>query len=308
MFPYMRLPMVGMLAALLSGSPAFAGDVFLSPRLEALAGYEKNRMEDPGSGEGAPFWQASPGLEVTAFGEKTETSLYLDYRRTQYTKSDFESRDEASAFGRWRYFRGRNGGGLSVGGGLYRDEALPVDDFTFWQARPHLVHTFEDWPAEWSLSGTFRQTFYDVDVSTSVTDRADRRIDVRPGFRWHVSYRTTVWAELYAEHNASNDMEEEYSGFGGAIGCELRPTARTDVGVWAGTGARAYAQKAGGEKRRDAPTPAGAWASYRLRPWIDLSSAVEWASYASTIDAHDHDWWRVSLGFKVVLEHAVGAR
>jgi hypothetical protein len=297
-----------LLASVLSGLTAAATDVFVSPRIATQAGYENNRMAESDGEEGSAFWQACPGLDVTVLGAKTETSLGLDYRRTQYTKSGFETKDEASAVAQWRYFEGLNEAGASISGGLYRDQALPNDDHTFWQARPYFVRTLENLPAEISLKGSLRQTLYNSSMYTSATDRTDSQVDLRPELRWHLSHRVTVWAELYAEYNASDAGEADYSGFGGAMGCEFRPAARLDLGAWAGIGTRPYAQKTDGENRRDTPMPAGAWATYRLRPWLELFSALDWASYASTLDYNDNRWWRVGGGLKVVLEHDVGSK
>jgi hypothetical protein len=116
----------------------------------------------------------------------------------------------------------------------------------------------------------------------------------------------TVWSELYAEHNLSDASEAEYSGFGGSLGCEFRPTARLDLGVWGGIGTRPYAQKTDGENRRDTPMPVGAWASYRLRPWLELFCSVDWESNASTIDDNEYTWWRVGGGLKLIMEYAMG--
>ena len=299
---------IGILAMVLPGFPVSAGDIFISPRLETQAGYENNRLEESGSGDGSPFWQATPGLDVTVFGEKTETSLFFDYRRTQYTKNNFESKDEASAFAQWRYFGGQNEAGASVGGGLYRDRALPDDDYTFWQARPYVVRTLEGLPAELSLKGTFRQTFYNTSIYTSATERVDSRLDVRPGLRWHLFGRATVWAELYTERNISDAREAEYSGFGGAMGCEFRPTARLDLGAWAETGTRPYEAKVEDEDRRNTPRRVGAWATYRLRPWVELFSSADWESFDSTIDSDEYSWWRVGCGVKLVFESKAGGR
>jgi hypothetical protein len=296
---------IGFLAMILPVSPSTASDVFLCPRFSAQAGYENNRLGESGSGEGSPFWQASPGLDVTAFGVNTESSLLLDYRRTQYTKNASESTDEASGFARWRYVGGPYEAGASLGGGLYRDKAWPEDDYAFWQARPFFVRPLADFPVELNLSATFRQTFYDVSVYTSAADRVDRRMEVRPGLRWLLSRRATVWAELYAEQTLSDASEAEYSGFGGSLGCEFRPTARLDLGAWAGIGTRPYAEKLDGQSRRDTPLPAGAWASYRLRPWLELYSSVDWEFNASTIGDNDYTWWRVGGGLKLIIEHAL---
>ncbi|MBU1908862.1 MAG: hypothetical protein KJ726_02315 [Verrucomicrobia bacterium] len=291
------------LATALPGVATSAVDVFIVPRLELQAGYENNRLEESGSGEGSPFWQATPGLDVTMFGEKTEASLWLDYRRTQYTKSGFESKDEASAFAQWRYFGGHNEAGVGVGGGWYRDAVLSDSDSLFWQARPYFVHTMKGIPAEMSLKGTFRQTLYEVSVYTSATDRVDSRMEVRPGFRWHPSRKATVWAEFYAERNLSDAREAEYSGFGGAFGCEFRPSARLALGAWVEAGSRPYEEQVENQDRTDSPRRMGAWASYRLRPWLELFSLADWESFSSTIDWNEYSWWRASMGVKLVFEH-----
>jgi hypothetical protein len=296
---------IGFLAIILPIPPSTASDIFLCPRFSTQAGYENNRLGESGSGEGSPFWQASPGLDVTAFGVNTESSLLFDYRHTHYTQNASDSTDEASGFARWRYWGGQNEAGANLGGGLYRDKTWPEDDYTFWQARPFFVRTLDNFPVELNLSGTFRQTFYDVSVYTSAADRVDSRMDVRPGLRWLLSRRVTVWAELYAEHNLSDASEAEYSGFGGSVGCEFRPTARLDLGAWAGIGSRLYVRELDGENRRDTPLPAGAWASYRLRPWLELYSSVDWESNASTIDGNDYTWWRVGGGLRFIIEHAL---
>ena len=187
-------------------------------------------------------------------------------------------------------------------------QALPDDDYTFWQARPYLVRTLERFAGRVEPEGDFPA-------------------DVLRCLRLHVGHGSgrqsrgcaagvavapippvTVWAELYAEHNVSDATEAEYSGFGGAMGCEFRPAARLDLGAWAGIGTRPYAQKVDGENRRDTPLPVGAWATYRLRPWLEMFSSVDWESFASTIDGNEYSWWRVGGGVKFVFESKAGGR
>lgn len=297
---------IGILAILFAGFSVFAGDVFVSPRLEAHGGYENNPLVRSDSGDGSFFWIAGPGIDVTLFGEETETALFVDYRRTQYLKTEFEYKDEASVFAQWRHSGGRNESGASVGGGLYQDAAWPANDFTFWQATPYFVRTLESVPAEGILKGSLRQTFYDVSVYTSAMERVDSRIDVRPGMRWNLSDQVTLWSELYAEYALSDAPEAEYSGFGGVIGCEYRPAARLELGAWGGYGTRSFSQREAGEERRDTPIPAGAWATYRLRPWLELFSSIDWESSASTVDGNDYSWWRFDCGLKVVFENELG--
>jgi hypothetical protein len=299
---------IGILAILFAGFSVLAGDVFVSTRLEAQGGYENNPLVESGSGDGSFFWLAGPGIDVTLFGSETETALFVDYRRTQYVQTEFEYKDEASVSAQWRHFGGRNESGGSVGGGLYQDAAWPANDFTFWQARPYFVRTLESVPAEVSLKGTFRQTFYDVSAYTSATERVDSRFDVRPGARWNLSDQVTLWSELYAEHNLSDVPEAEYSGFGGAIGFDYRPGACLEMGAWAGYGTRSFSPMVEGEKRRDTPSPAGAWATYRLRPWLELFSSLDWESSASTLDGSDYSWWRFGCGLKLVVEHEAGTK
>lgn len=301
-------PVIGGLAIILAGLPAAAADTFVTSRVEAQAGYESNRMQEFDGEEGAPYWRVSPGLDLTVFGAKTEASLSLDYRQTQYTKREFEAREEALAFARWRYFGGPHDAGVSVGGGWYQDQALPSDDYTFWQASPYCVRMLANVPVELTLNGAFRQTFYDVSVYTSTTDRADTRIEIRPGLRWHPSLRVTVWADLYAEQNLSDAGEAEYSEFGGTLGCEYQPAPRLSLGVWAGTGSRPYAKTVEGENSRDTLTSAGAWATCRLRPWLELFSSVDWESDTSTLEGNDYAWWQASGGMRLQFEHALDGR
>jgi hypothetical protein len=299
---------IGSLAVLSFSATAVGREVFVSTRLSAVAGYDDNRLEEFESGEGSPFWQICPGIDVTAFGERTETSLFVDYRRTQYTESDFESKDEASASARWRCFGGQNEAGASAGGGLYRDKALPENDCTYWQVKPYMLRTLEILPAEISLKGSYRQTRYEESIYSSTTDRTDGRLEVRPGLRWHLSHHLTVWGELYAEYNVSDAAEAEYSGFGGALGCEFRPTPRLELGSWAETGTRPYSEEVEGESRRDTPWLAGGWVTYRIRPWLEWFASVDWGSHASTTYDDDYNGWSAGSGVRIVFEHEVAGR
>lgn len=290
----------------LSTTPADAGDSFVTPRLECQAGYEHNRLAESDGGAGTPFWQTSPGLDLTVFGEETELSVLLDYRHTQYARSGLESKDESSAFAQWRHFHGPNEVGASVGGGSYADLALPDDDSFFWQASSYGIRTLDGVPVELSLKATFRQTFYDADASG--TDRDDSRLDVRPGLRWHMCRRVTVWTELYAERNASSAPDAGYSGLGAAVGCEVRPAARLAAGAWAQVGTRPYDERVDGASRNDTPGRVGGWASYRLRPGLELFTSATWASFASTVAANDYSWWQTGAGVRLSFEHQLRRR
>lgn len=296
------------LSVVLPLSAAVANDFFVNPRISTQAGYEDNRLRVSANGEGAPFWQVAPGADFTVLGADTEASLFLDYLRTQYEGHDFEPKNEAYGFARWRHFGGRNEAGAAGGGGLYRDEAWPEDDHTFWDAKLYAIRALRNVPAELSLEGTFRQTFYDVSIYPSATDRADRRSEVRPGLRWHISYRVTIWAEVYAENNQSDAPEAEYSGIGGMTGFVYRPVPRLDLGAQAGGGTRPYAQDLDGTDRRDTPRSAGAWTSYRLRPWLELLFSVDWESCSSTTEDADYTWWRCGSGAKFVFERLIPGR
>jgi hypothetical protein len=297
--------MIGFLVVAINGISLLANEVFVIPRVEIRAGYENNRMEESGSGEGTPFWQVAPGLDVTMFRDKSETSLLLDYRQTQYTKTDFDSKDEASALAKWRYFGGQTEVGASIGGGFYQDTALSYDDNIFWLARPYLIRTLEGLPIELTLNGYGRQSFYDTSSSTSTLDRVDTRMEVRPGLQWHLSEQATLWTELYGENNSSDAKEAEYTGFGWAIGGLFRPLARMDCGAWAETGKRFYSEQADGGSRDDTPWRVGAWTDYRLRPWLELFSSAEWESNASTINGNQYSWWRIDAGVKFTFEYEI---
>lgn len=296
------------LALLLSLRAFCAGEMYLTPSLETQAGFEQNRWTESGSGQGSAFWLASPGLEFLRFGEKTEAALGAEYRVTSYFEEGFEYREEPSGYGRWRYFDGPYEAGLTAGGGQYRDRALPDDDCTYWYARPYATRTLARAPAEWTLGGTVRQTFYDTSVYTSATDRADLRVELRPGLRWHLSNRATLWAEGYAEWNTSDAPEAEYSGFGAAAGGLCQLSARWTAGAWAETGTRIYDVEVDGTEWRDTPLRAGMWTTCRLRPWLELLASVDGESFSSTVDGNDYSWWRAAAGVRLVFEHEAGAR
>lgn len=290
-------------------SPHASGvDVFALSQLEVLSGYEDNRLEESEGGSGSPYWQVAPELSLSVLGANTETTLLLTHRRSQYSKTAFESKSDSAAFVLWRYFEGNNEASANIGGGRYEDEALPGDDNSYWQASPCVVRTLERFPLEISLRGTVRQTFYDDSVYTTDSARVDCCLDVRPGMRWHLSRKATVWAELYAERNGSDASEAEYTGFGGAVGCGFRPTARLDAGVWTETGIRSYAEQAEGRDRNDTPWRVGAWTTYRLRPWMELFASAGFESAASTIAGNEYSWWQVGGGVRFVFEHALTSR
>lgn len=293
---------IGVMPLVFTMCSASASDLFVAPRLEIRGGYENNRMEESGEGDGSLFWQTGPGLDMTIFRAKSETSLLLDYRRTQYAKSEYEFKDDVSAMARWRYLDGQNEAGADLGGGIYRDGALPYDDNTFWQASPCFMRTLEAVPVELTLNGNARQAFYDASSYTSATERVDTRMEVRPGLQWHVFGKTKLWGELYAESNSSEAKEAEYTGFGGALGCLSRPLSRLDLSVWAETGTRSYSEQINGDDRGDVLCRVGVWTTYRLRSFMELFSSAEWDSIASTIDGNDYTWWQVGFGVKLVFE------
>lgn len=299
--PFVKAPAC-LAAAVLWALSSAESAPFLVARLETRAGYEKNRLEEAGSGSGTPFWQASPGADLTVFGERIETSLSLDYQHTEYAREGFGSRNGASAFAHWQSFVRRNEVGASAGGGFYRDEVLSGNDHAFWQGRSRIIRALEGVPAELSLEATVRQTLYDSSASTSSTERADTRFDTRSGLRWHLPRHVVVWMDLYAERNASDASDAEYSGLGGAVGCDLRPAARLDTGVWAQAGARSYDEQVDGETRRDTPRRVGGWLTYRLRSWVELFASADLESFASTVDDCPYSWWQAGGGVRIVLE------
>jgi hypothetical protein len=65
-------------------------------------------------------------------------------------------------------------------------------------------------------------------------------------------------------------------------------------------------QKVDGVSARDTLVPIGAWASYRLRPWMELFSTVDWESDTSTLDDRDLSWWRAGGGVKLQFEQECG--
>ncbi len=292
-------------ALLLAADIAVAGNVILSPALDIQAGYEHNRRADFENAASSPFIQFHPGLDVTAFGEQSETALRLDSRRTQYTKDDLKAKDESTAFLDERWSWKQDEFGVVAGGGRYRDEALPGDDHTFWQLTPYASRMLASAPAEINVKCICRQNSYDTSAYASTSDRVDTRLELRPGIKWDTGARAVFWAEIYAERNTSSAAEAEYTGAGGAIGCNWHAGKRTYFGVWAESGTRPYALEVDGEARRDAPSKAGVWSSCRLRPWLDIFLGADLESFASTQADAEYAWWSAQGGIRVVMEHEI---
>ncbi len=290
-----------MLAAL----PAFAADLLLSPRLKTQGGYENNRLQEPGDGAGSACWIGSSGLEMLLLGQSEEASLSFDYGRTQYEKSGFEHTQDGLFLAQGRSLRGRAEFGASLAAGFYKDEALPEDDAVFQQADPYFLHALENASAEWILKGSFRRTDYDISTYTSTPDRVDTLFSFSPQWRWHVSRRTSLWAELLAEKNISAAPEADYTGFGCSLGVEIRPSDCLTLGGWIACESRAYDEDIGGSAHRETPLRLGGWGEYRLRPWMDLIASANWESVSSSIDDDDYTCWNALVGLRVTLEYAL---
>lgn len=296
--------------ALAAAAPALLargeGEVFLTSRLEVGAGYENNRLAEFGIEEQSPFWAVSPALEVTSFGKTTETSLLCEWRRTQYTKGDLEFRDQSSLVAAWRKYSGHREAGLRLAASLYKDALLPTDDHVSWRLQPFLVQSAQARSVELSLDAAIGQAYYDASVYTSVTDRTDSRLEIRPGLTWHGNAILTARLELYGERNLSDAPEADYVGFGGAVSFEIHASPRLDVGARIGAGSRSYDNWPDIVTRRDTPTPVNAWLDYRLKSWLELFASFDWESNASTVSDYDYTWWQASAGLRLVLESEVG--
>jgi hypothetical protein len=292
------------LGMVLAPPPAFAADLFLSPRLETQGGYENNRLQESGGGTGSACWGGSSGLEMLLIGEQAEASLVLEYGRMQYEKEDLEYKEDGLLQARVRFLRGRNDFGANAAAGFFNDEALPENDAVFQQAEPYFVHSLATMSAEWMLKGGWRRTDYANSAYTSTPDRVDTVFSFRPEWRWHVSRRTSLWAEIMAEKNLSDAPEAEYAGFGGTLGGEFSPTAGLTLGGWFAYESRVYGEEVGDEAHRETPLGLGGWVAYRIRPWLDVFTYARGESVSCTIEEDDYTAWNAGLGLRFIFEYA----
>jgi hypothetical protein len=293
------------LGIMLAALPVFAADLLLSPRLQIQGGYENNRLQEPGNGTGSACWGGSSGLDLLLLGESEEASLSFDYGRTHYEKEGFDYKHDGLFLAQGRVLRGRNDFGANLAAGFYKDEALPEDDAVFQQADPFFIHSLENVSAEWVLKGSYRRTAYDISAYTSTPDRVDSLFAFRPEWRWRLSRRTSLWAEILVERNTSDAPEADYTGFGGTLGGDIRPSARLTLGSWVACENRSYDEDVDGKAHRETPLRLGGWGAYRLRPWLELFASANWESVSCSDDDDDYTSWSATVGMRVTLEYAL---
>jgi hypothetical protein len=280
--------------------------VFLSPGLEAAAGYASNRFLD-GEEEGSAYHRLVPRLELTAFAPAgTEVHLMGIYSLTDYSRSGFEEIEETRGEAAVSTSLGNLTGTLAATVGRYTDGALPDDDSRWVSLEPSVA-----WAAgqtvTLSLSGAVTATRYDSRDTSDEGNQRDTRWEIRPAGYWMPTSALQVWGEGYGEHNRSNEAREEYSGFGGALGLDAFPLERARVGAWVRYGVRNYRSDEGSD-RRDTPLSAGLWTAVRLAPWAELTASATWADYQSTDPASEYGAWTGEFGLRFVYDWEATSR
>lgn len=283
-------------------APEAGAQVFLSPGLDAAAGYTSNRFLEPQE-QGSAYLRLAPSLSLTALPPGgSECSLSLGYRRTDFAESGFERIEEltAEAGVAVPWGSARSALGLSVGS--YRDRALPEDD-----ARWATITPGVSWAPgsrlHLSLEASATALRYDSRDTLEGDRQEDLRALVRPGVRWAPFGAVQLWAEVFGELNRSNEDLEEYRSAGGTAGLDatLGPGARG--GGWARYQVRTYRTPPEGEdRRRDTPFSAGVWATYRVAPWVEATAEATHLAHRSTDDANDFEVWTVEAGLRLVYD------
>ncbi|MEW6489326.1 MAG: hypothetical protein AB1578_15585 [Thermodesulfobacteriota bacterium] len=284
--------------------------VFVSPGLEAAAGYTSNRFLEPDH-RGSPYLRLAPSLTLTALpsgGSEfslPELSLNVGYHRTDFAESGFEHIEELTAEGSVALPSGSARSALGLSVGTYRDRALPGDDAR-WAA---IAPSFSWTPGRQlhvSLEASATALWYDSRDTLEGDRQEDLRGLLRPGLRWAPSGPVQLWAEAFGDINRSNEDLEEYRAAGGAAGLDatLGPGARG--GGWARYQVRTYRTQAdGADRRRDTPLSAGIWAAYRLAPGIEVAAEATHLAHRSTDDANDYRVWNVEAGLRLVYDWEV---
>lgn len=281
--------------------------VFVSPGIEAAAGYTSNRFLEPDD-RGSPYLRLAPSLALTALpagGSETslpESSLNFGYHRTDFAESDFEAIEELTAQGSVAVLLGsvRSALGLSVG--RYRDRALPEDDARWAAITPGLSWT-PGARLHVSLEASATALRYDSRQTREGDRQQDLRGLLRPGIRWVPSGPVQLWTEVFGELNRSNEDAEEYRAAGGAAGLDATLGSGARGGGWARYQVRTYrTQSDGSDRRRDTHLSAGLWAAYRLAPWVEVTAEATHMANWSTDGANDYQVWNVEAGLRMVYD------
>lgn len=301
----------GILCLLLACSAALPHEVraqvFLSPGLEAAAGYTSSRFLEPDD-RGSPYLRLAPSLTLTALptgGSEIslpEFSLSVGYHRTDFSESGFEGIEEVTAEGSVAVPSGRVRSALGLSVGRYQDRALPGDDARWAAITPGFSWT-PGTQLHLSLEASATALRYDSRDTLEGGRQEDLRGLLRPGIRWAPPGPVQLWGEVFGELNRSNEDLEEYRAAGATAGLDatLGPGARG--GGWARYQVRTYLTQAdGADRRRDTPLSAGVWAAYRLAPWVEVAAEATHLAHRSTDDANDYAAWNVEAGLRLVYD------
>lgn len=295
------------LPALLSGSVAArALDVSTALRFELSGGYASGRNPTIEDHEAVFFYQAMPGLELNWLGKKTETALRLDYRHTLFPGQSDARSTGLLGDAAWRRNSHLWETGIRLSGGAAAD-VVPGEDERFIGSRGYLLRGLRTVPVEISLDVAAGQSVYDGAVATQALDRTEAWFEFRPGLRWAVSRRMSVWSQARVETLHSDWSADCYTGWGLLGGCDLRPTPRLTASVWLETGVRVYEANAASDEPQTDRIQGGGWLTYRLRPWQEWFMVADWASTQAADGATDRTW-QVCCGIKCVVEHLTTPR
>lgn len=298
--------LLGLMSALVFAMPQVlhASEWFLAPRLTLEAGYEDNRFAMPTAltnTESAAFLRATPALNLHLFtGSGTELNAGASAARTEYLRSDFDTREEIAAHLEWWQTATRLEGGLRLAGGLARDTALPEDDFRWLAATPTLRYTL---PApDWQITAQARLGFdeYDSRLTTDGDKLNDRAWELRPGFRWLPTRNTVLWGEFYFENNSSNEDAFNYHGTGLAVGASHWITPHGQLVAALQGGMRQFPdatdETGAPAERQDTPVRVEIGYTHRLLPWLDLFCSGSWYTTDSDQPTQDITGWSVQAG------------
>lgn len=276
-------------------SPA-RGEWYLSPGLGASGGYTSNRFEESG-GTGSSYSLIAPSLDLTWLGpESAEGSIALAYARTDYLESGAGSAEKMSVgvLGANRF--GGTFASLTFFGGVFEDSEQPWDDFSWLGLSP---------TASWKLSKTtsaqlgasIAHKWYDSRQTFAGRDQADTTAEAVPAFRWWgLTPALTFWSDLPLAYNDSNADQDDYWSAGAGVGVDIAPAGPVLFGLWARWARLDYRQV----DRTDTPVSAGAWCTYRLAPWAELTASGTWLDNRSTVDSSDYTVWLANAGIRFI--------
>lgn len=283
-------------------------EVFLSPHVESVVGYESGRPATDGSG-GSGFLGISPILQLTHFAsEAVELSGLLSCERREYLRDGLSHTRTSQAVIGLRHAGGAWEGGFTLAAADHDAGALAAEDATWYALSPGIA--FADLRGRrYNLSASVATYSYQSRETSEGGDTNGTQWSLRPGVLWPLTPKTSVWGEVWLELFSSAEEAEDYRGGGIALGLSYAPPSRGRAGVSGELGIRDYQGQAGDSTLRadGKASSIKAWYALRVTSRVELVVRGEAGTYWSNDRSSDYDQWQLQAGLRLADDFQIGS-